>query len=97
VGGMSGLTIDIDRVTIAVQGVSALVAEEAMAGLAGALRRRLGALRGSHTAAAVPELRIGPLDLPPRADAGALRELIARKLLEAVLRPETPPEEQGGA
>jgi len=85
---MSGFTIDIDRLNVALHGVSAVVAEEAMAGLESVLRRRLGGLRGSAVTSAVPELRIGPLDLPRGADAAALRALVADRLLEAlVLRP----------
>jgi hypothetical protein len=90
---MSALAVEIGRLSIAIDGVSALVAEAAVAGLEGELRRRLAGLRGSLGAAAVPELRIGPLDLPPRVEAEALRELIARRLIEEVLRPQAPPNE----
>ena len=77
----------IDRLNISIHGVSALVVEEALAGLEGELRRRLGACRSAWDAAAVPELRVGPLDLPPGSDAAALRGLIAEGLLEALIRP----------
>jgi hypothetical protein len=81
------MMIEIDRVEIALAGVSALVAEHAVAGLEAELRRRLGSLRGSVTTAAVPELSVGPIELPPSADASALRTLIAEQLLEALMRP----------
>ena len=95
---MSGMTIEIDRLEIVLHGVSTLVAEEALADLEGALRRRLGWLRGSVTAASVPQLRIGPLDLPRAADAAALRELVAERLLEALLlRPGAEASDKEGA
>lgn len=87
---MSAWGIDIDRLHIAVHGVSALVVEQALAGLEDELRRRLGSMRGSWEAAAVPALRVGPMDLPPGADAAALRQLIAQRLLESLLRPSGP-------
>jgi hypothetical protein len=84
--------IDIDRLSIAVHGVAAPVVEAAVAGLVEELRRRLGALRGSWQAASVPALSLHPLDLPPHADAAALRALLAERLLAALLRPEGPSE-----
>ena len=80
------MMIEIDRIEIALAGVSALVAEQAAAGLDAELRRRLGSLRGGVTTAAVPELSVGPIELPPSADASALRTLIAEQLLEALMR-----------
>ena len=93
---MSGMTIEIDRLEIVLHGVSAVVAEEAVAGLEGALRRRLGSVRGAVTAHAVPQLRIGPLDLPQATGAAALRELVAERLLETLLRPDVAAGEEGG-
>jgi len=84
------MMIEIDRLEIALSGVSALVVEEAVAGLEGELRRRLGGMRGSVATAAVPQLQVGPLDVPPRADAAVLRALIAERLLDALLRPGAP-------
>jgi hypothetical protein len=78
------MMIEIDRVEIALAGVSALVAERAVAGLGAELQRRLGSLRGSVTTATVPELSLGPIELPS-ADASALRTLIAQQLLEALM------------
>ena len=75
--------LDIGRLSIALHGVSADLAEAAASGLEDALRRRLGGVRLDR-AGSVPELRIGPLDVPHRADAATLRELIAAHLIEAI-------------
>jgi hypothetical protein len=83
VGGLSGATVEIDRLNIALHGVSADIAEAAVAGLGPALRRRLGSLRTGRSFA-VPALRIDAIDLPPGIDAAALRELIADRLVEAI-------------
>lgn len=77
---MSSAMIDIGRLTIALHGVSAEIAEAAVAGLEAALRRRLGSLRLGQSFA-VPALRIDAGDLPPEADAVALRDLIANRLV----------------
>jgi len=92
------MRIEIDRLEIALDGVSAQVAEHAVAGLEGELRRRLASLPLGAAATAVPQLAVGPLDLPPNADAAALRALIAERLLGALVRgqPEDP-QEEGGA
>jgi hypothetical protein len=82
---MSAMTIEIDRLELVLHGVSAPLAADAAAGLESVLRRRLGRARGSVTATSVPQLRIGPLDLPPAADEAALRELVAERLLDALL------------
>ncbi|MGF1625590.1 MAG: hypothetical protein ACFCVH_11965 [Alphaproteobacteria bacterium] len=89
------MMIEIDRLEIALSGVSTLVAEQAVAGLEAELRRRLGALRGSVAVADVPRLSLGPLDLPPQADAAALRGLIADRLLGALLRQAAPGDDLG--
>jgi hypothetical protein len=81
------MLIEIDRVNITLHGISAALAEEAVNGLGTELRRRLGALRGSVQANAVPALQVGRLDLGQRVDAIALRQLIAERLLDALLRP----------
>lgn len=84
--------LDIERLSITLHGVSADLADAAASGLEDALQRRLGGLRLDR-AASLPDLRIGPLDLPHRADAAALRELIAERLVEAIDR--MPADEQG--
>jgi len=80
---MSGTMVDIGRLNIALHGVSAEIAEAAVAGLEAALRRRLGSLRPSQSFA-VPSLRVDAGDLPPEADAAALRDLIATRLVAAL-------------
>ena len=80
---MSGGAVDIGRLNITLHGVSADIAEAAVAGLEAALTRRLVALRLNRTLD-VPALRIDPLDFPPQADAAVLRELIAERLVEAI-------------
>jgi hypothetical protein len=91
------MRIEIDRLEIALDGVSAQVAEHAVAGLEGELRRRLAGLPLGTAATAVPQLSVGPLDLPPYADAAALRALIAERLLGALVRrqPADPDAERG--
>ena len=85
--------LDIDRLSITLHGVSADLAAAAVAGLEDALQRRLGGLRLDR-AGFRRDLHIGPLDLPDRADAATLRELIAERLLEAIERePASEPEE----
>ena len=74
----------VDRLRIAVHGVSSFVVEEAASGLETELRRRLGGRRGSWRVTALPTLRVGPLDLPPGADAAQLRGLIADRLLDVL-------------
>ena len=90
------MVIDIERLSVAIHGVSAPVVEEAMAGLEAELRRRLGNLRGSFQVHAVPELRVGPLDLPHRVEPAALRHLVAERLLEALLRTQASPVPEEG-
>lgn len=82
------MTIDfrIDRITIAAHGVSALIAESAVNGLAEELRRRLGAFPASAMAALdLAELRLDPFVSGARLDAEALREMIAERLVAAML------------
>ena len=80
---MSGATIEIGRLNIALHGVTAGVAEAAVGGLEGALRRRLGSLRIGRPLD-LPSLTIDAVDLPPDADAAALRELLAERLARAL-------------
>jgi hypothetical protein len=81
---MSDSEIRIERLNIALHGVSSLVAEEALAGLEDELRRRLGGLPGACQGGVFPTLRVGPRDLPPGADAAVIRQLVAQGLVEAL-------------
>lgn len=92
---MGAVLIEIDRLEIAVHGVSAAVVEEAISGLEGELRRRLGTLRGAVATHEVPVLRLGRLDLPRRVDAAGLRHLVAERLLEALIGGHSPPDGEG--
>lgn len=80
---MSGAIVDIERLNIALHGVSAEIAEAAVAGLETALRRRLGATHMTR-ALDVPALRVDALDLPPGTDSAALRDLLADRLVQAL-------------
>lgn len=80
--------IDIGRLSIALHGVSAEVAEAAVAGLDVELRRRLGALTGR----ALVTGDLGIIDIGPLAgtpDPAALRALIAERLVFALSAPVT--------
>lgn len=90
------MRIEIDRLEIVLDGVSAAVAEAAAAGLEAELRRRLGAL--SLVAASGTDLAIGPLAVPAGVDAATLRALIAERLLGALARPrQAQPDAQAGS
>jgi hypothetical protein len=89
---MSGATVEIGRLSIALHGVAAEIAEAAVAGLDSALRRRLGSLRARRSFT-VPELRVDAADLPSEADAAALRDLIVDRLVE-VLGDRAAPQQQ---
>jgi hypothetical protein len=94
---MSGAMVEIGCLNIALHGVSAAIAEAAVGGLEAALRRRLDVLRiaGSRD---VPALQVDAFDLPPDADATALRELLAERLVQAIGDADAPPlEQEGGA
>lgn len=90
---MSGTMIEIGRLNIALHDVSAEVAEAAIGGLEAALRRRIGTLRIGRPHD-VPALSIDALDLPPGADAVALRELLAERLALALGDTRTQREEE---
>jgi len=75
------INIDISRIRIALHGVSAQVAEAAVAGLGAELKRRLGVLPSGDLAAFdVGDLAIGPIRHESVLDASALRGLIADRL-----------------
>jgi len=77
--------LNIGRIQIALHGVSAQVAEEAVAGLEGALRSRLGVLPVYGMAGAdMGELALNPVHSTVMLDANALRALIAERLADAI-------------
>ncbi len=78
--------LEIDRIRIALHGVSALVVEAAADGLEAELSRRLGSL-GSLSRRQpldIGELSIGPLHGDTVWDAGALRGVIAERLVSVI-------------
>jgi hypothetical protein len=78
-------TLDIDRVAIALHGVSAQVAEAALAGLEVELRRRLGSLTARTLVSGdLGFVQIGPITSRNVLDAAALRGLIAERLVWAL-------------
>lgn len=82
---MSSVQIDIDRVAVALHGVSSLVVEAAVSGLENEVRRRLGVLpTGPSTALYLEELAVGPVHSRVALDAAALRGLIAERLVEVI-------------
>lgn len=82
------MRLEIDRIRIALHGVSAELVEAAVSGLEAELGRRLGGLgSGSRLQPLdIGELAIGPLHSDTVLDAGALRGVIAERLVEAIRR-----------
>jgi hypothetical protein len=82
---MSIVNLDIDRLSISLHGVSAGVAQEAVADLAQELRRRLSNLPPqSLPSLDMGGLAIGPLQANSTLDATSLRDLIADRLVQAL-------------
>lgn len=84
------LSADINRIDIALHGVSADLASAVADGLDAEIRRRLGALRidqgrigGTHSVD-VSELAIAPVSLRAGTDAAALRGLLAEHIVQAL-------------
>jgi hypothetical protein len=87
--------IGIDRLSIALHGISREVAEAAVAGLDGELRRRLGGMIGrALNSGDLGVISIGPIAAPGTLDPGALRALIAERLIFALSQPTAETEEQ---
>jgi hypothetical protein len=79
------LTLDIDRLSLALHGVSAQIAEAAIAGLEPELRRRLGNLtERALVSGDLGVVRIGPIASSATLDVAALRGLIAERLVLAL-------------
>ena len=80
------MQISIDRVHIALHGISAQVVETAMSGLEEEMSQRLGVLSSvpgfPGGVLEVAELAIGPMRLGLSPDAATLRGLIADRLVE---------------
>jgi hypothetical protein len=82
---MSIVNLDIDRLSLSLHGVSASIAQEAVADLAQELRRRLSRLPPqSLPSLDMGGLAIGPLQASSTLDATSLRDLIADRLVQAL-------------
>jgi hypothetical protein len=80
---MSTATIDIDRLELALFGVSPAEAQSAAAGIEALLRQRLAGWRPDIAGAApvnLGDLDLGRFDVATRLDAPALATLIADRL-----------------
>jgi hypothetical protein len=84
------LNAEINRIDIALQGVSADLASAATDGLDAEIRRRIGALRIDQglldraNSVDISELAIGPVNLRAGSDAVALRGVLAERIVEAL-------------
>jgi hypothetical protein len=82
---MSIVNLDIDRLSLSLHGVSAGIAQEAVADLAQELRRRLSSLPPQTLPSLdAGTLALGPLHVDNTLDATALRGLIADRLVQAL-------------
>jgi hypothetical protein len=83
------ISIDIDRLSISLYGVSAGVAEAAVAGLDDELRRRLGNLvPRALVNGDLGVLRLETIAGAASSDPAALRNLIADRLVTALMQNE---------
>lgn len=84
------ISAQINRIDIALHGVSADLASAAADGLDAEIRRRIGALRIDRgmldraNSVDVSELAIGPVSLRAGTDAAALRGVLAERIVEAL-------------
>jgi hypothetical protein len=80
---MSAVRIDVDRLQVALHGVSAAVAEDFSTRIGRALERRLGGLPAGAVTAALDLglLDLGRIDLKDTPDAGALAGIVADRLV----------------
>jgi hypothetical protein len=84
---MSTLRLQLDRLDIRLHGVSAAVAERAVAGLAEALQSRLqGVTPGAAPMIDLGGLELAPLQLDAGVDADGLRALLAERIGSALQR-----------
>ncbi len=87
--------IGIDRLSIALHGVSREVAEAAVAGLDVELGRRLGGMtKRALNSGDLGVISIGPIAAPGTLDPGTLRALIAERLIFALSQPTAETEER---
>lgn len=83
---MSAVRIEIDRLQVALYGVSATVAEDFPERIGRALEQRLNGLPAGAATSALDLglLDLGRIDLKDTPDAGALAGIVADRLVEAL-------------
>ena len=83
---MTALRIDVDRLQIALHGVSATVAEDFSARIGRALEQRLSGFPADAVTADLDLglLELGRIDLKDTPDAGALAGVVADRLVEVL-------------
>jgi hypothetical protein len=78
------MTLAIDHIAITLQGVSPDLGGRVSELLAGALTRRLSSLKLRTAGAGLAHADLGLIDAPAHADAQALTEMIAARLVDWV-------------
>ncbi len=83
---MSAVRIDVDRLQVALRGVSATVAEDFSTRIGRALEQRLSGLPADAVIAALDLglLELGRIDVKDTPDAGALAGIVADRLVEVL-------------
>jgi hypothetical protein len=81
---MTAVRIDLDRLQVALHGVSAVVAEDFSTRIGRALEQRLSGLPADAVTAALDlgRLELGRIDLEHTPDAGVLAGIVADRLVE---------------
>ena len=88
--------IDVNRIQVALHGISAQMAEAAASTLNIEIKRRLtGLSRGDIARLDVGELSLGPVHAEGVLDAAGLRSLIAERLVAAIQSGQSVPEDTG--
>jgi len=91
---VSEAKINIDKLTISLHGVSSIVAEEALSGLGGELKRRFNEFQLQDLIFRdLNNLSLSPVQVESVLDAGALRGIIADRLIESITHARQKPED----
>ena len=80
------MNLEIERIAISLQGVSAALGERVAGVLEGALKARLSTLKLNTAGNGIALLDLGLIDAPAHADEHLLTELIASRLVDWVGR-----------
>ena len=91
------MNVEIDRVRIALHGITAMVVESAAEGLDAEIRRRLGAAGspGRQAPLDITGLSAGSIRSGGALDAGTLRGVIAERLVQAIREQLSEPSDVG--